>query len=173
MSGRCSAAASCFLIGAIVRNSPLWARYARRASPTYSLRSWEITQDRYKEQPDEYSIQRYAGVLRFAGDRASNQERGSTFVLVGAAGIVGEPFHLHRATGRGSRHAVRIPHRHHGLRHVDDRPGAAACGSGKALQLRYGADHGDSFYRLDLLLARGAAQRASRPQHFVLEVAAG
>src|SRR6266478_4943589 len=103
-----------------------WATCADPASPTCSLPCWEIRPAirpaRHKEQLDEYSIQCYARVLRLAENRARGPVGDSATVLVGEAGVVGEPFHLYRAAGRRRRHLVRFFDRHHRSCLLYDRP---------------------------------------------------
>ncbi len=65
---------------------------------------------RHKERLNEYAIERHPGfALRFAGHRARGHVADPADVLVGAARIVGEPFHLYRAVDRRRGGAVRLP----------------------------------------------------------------
>ncbi len=79
---------------------------------------------------------------------------------------------------RCRRGAARLPggHVHSAASHAcppGARSGAAEPRYRQAIQLRRGPAHRDSLHRRGVLLSRGAAWRKTRPQHPVLEVAAG
>src|ERR1700716_1570161 len=157
--------------------------YGRPRSPTYSLPYWAISRAIrpawHKEWLSEYSIERRARASsRPIGSPARGDVRDAAVVLVGATGIVGEPFPLYRAAGRRRRRDARLLDRLDGLAAEHARTGAAGPGTsarrpGSAVRPRGMADHGDRAHRRSVLLARRAAWRAPRSEHPVLEVAAG
>src|SRR5258708_35072370 len=144
-----------------VSNSPRLARCARPASPTYSLPCWEICREisrvirpaSYKEQRDEYSIQRRPRVLRAAGIRARGHVGDSAHVVVGTTGIEGIPFDLSRPAGPRQPRPGRLSDCHAWPRHVDQ-PGAGTHGTRTTLHLRCVSDHGSRVYCRVVLLTR-------------------
>ena len=94
-----------------------------------------------------------------------------------AARIVGEPLDLRRAAGRRRRRGVRLPASAWSTcRHWRALAALEPALLGSLLATRYGIVALRSFHRVDrrgVLLPRRAARRTPRPQHPVLEVAAG
>src|SRR5277367_1895303 len=180
-SARCSAAACCSTIQSsivpIVSSSPRSATCALPALPTCSSPCWEtsraIPAARHKEQPDEYSIERRTRVLRRAENRARGHVGDPSHVLVDKARIVGEPLYLYRASGGRRRAAIRLPDRLDWICREDGGPGAENGRADRPDQLCRACDHGNRFCREHFLQSGGAARRTPRPQHSVLEVAAG
>src|ERR1019366_1156068 len=136
---------------------------------------WEISRPirpaRHKEQLDEYSIECHERVLRLAENRARIHVGHSAHVLVDATRIVGEPFDLRCAAGGRWSRSVRL------LSQLDCGylgKAAAAQSGATSSAIRHGGRSNDAYrYRREcVLLSRRAAQRAPRPQHSVLEVAA-
>src|ERR1019366_6313237 len=127
---------------------------------------------RHKEQLDEYSIECHERVLRLAENRTRIHVGHSAHVLVDATRIVGEPFDLRCAAGGRWSRSVRL------LSQLDCGylgKAAAAQSGATSSAIRHGGRSNDAYrYRREcVLLSRRAAQRAPRPQHSVLEVAAG
>ena len=98
--------------------------------------------------------------------------------LVGAARVLGEPLHLYGAARRRRRRAFRlwnygVPTAATQAQRIGPRIRAPARRHRDALRHRGHDDHVHRVHRGHLLLSRCAPRRTSRPQHSVLEIAAG
>src|SRR5882762_2863280 len=132
---------------------------------------------RHKESLNEYSIERFARVLRLAWNPSRAHVDDPAAVLVDTTRTLGEPFDLHRAPGRRGRLFIRLRDQPAFFaashRHIAARLGATARIIRREIRTIRGADHGDSSHRGNFLLSRRPVWRAPRSQHPLLEVAAG
>src|SRR5438552_2342 len=186
MNARCSGGASCCSIAGSIRmstvsNSPQLAKCARPASPIYSWRWWVTNpawhKERLNEYSNEYSIECHDRAFHPLARNAGGRVGSSSDVLVDSTRTLGEPFDLHRATGRRRRLFIRLRDQHDYYaaphRRIAARPGATARFTRHEIRIIGGTDHGDSSHRGNFLLSRRPIWGAPRSQHPVLEVAAG